>query len=152
MLRRLQRSASQPAGIENTPNATKAAVDSAIISAYGRWNTTSSPITTVGKINITKWSIAWARLRNAIVRRFAACDCGAAIGSWSTASSFIDSFIYSTRRGKSDLVGDALPSLPVVDRLKQLIIWRDLFGQIDCCLSQRGHAAQKRRQIPDREG
>ncbi len=32
MLRRLQRSASQPAGSENTPNETKAAVDSAIIS------------------------------------------------------------------------------------------------------------------------
>ena len=32
MLRRLQRSASQPAGSENTPKETKEAVDSAIIS------------------------------------------------------------------------------------------------------------------------
>ena len=32
MLRRLQRSASQPAGSENTPKATKAALDSAISS------------------------------------------------------------------------------------------------------------------------
>ena len=37
MLRRLQRSASQPAGSEKTPKATNAVLDKAISSLYERW-------------------------------------------------------------------------------------------------------------------
>ena len=58
MPRRLQRSASQPAGSEHAPNMINPPSDSGSISLYERPNSGVIASTTVGKISMNKWSKA----------------------------------------------------------------------------------------------